>query len=231
MIKYLIIDDEPIAHDIIQGYCDMLPNLQLQGKCYDALEALNFLSKHRVDLVFLDLNLPKLKGFDFLRTLSNPPKIIVTTAYKEHALEGYELNVVDYLLKPFGFERFLMAINKVVNTAKPSQQNVVSTSNSAKSVFLKTNKKYIQVNIDSILYLEAAGNYTKIFTTEEMIMIRDKISDLLTTLEHEDLIQIHKSFVVAKKHIKSIEGNRVFIKDYEIPIGKTYKSQINQLFN
>ena len=104
MIKYLIIDDEHIAHDIIKGYCDMLPNMQLMSHCYDAIEAIEFLRKNKVDLIFLDLNMPKLKGFEFLKTLSSPPKVIVTTAYSEFALEGYELNITDYLLKPFSFE-------------------------------------------------------------------------------------------------------------------------------
>ncbi len=112
MIKYLIIDDEYIAHDIIKGYCDLLPNLKLMKNCYDALEAFEYLQEQEVDLIFLDLNMPKLKGFDFLKTLKAPPKVIVTTAYKEYALEGYELNISDYLLKPFGFERFLKAVNK-----------------------------------------------------------------------------------------------------------------------
>ena len=115
MIRYLIIDDEHIAHDIIKGYCDMLPNMELQKNCYDALEALQYLNEHEVDVIFLDLNMPKLKGFEFLKTLPSPPKIIVTTAYSEFALEGYELNVVDYLLKPFSFERFLKAVNKAVS--------------------------------------------------------------------------------------------------------------------
>ena len=231
MIHYLIIDDEPVAHDIIQGYCDLLPNFQLQKRCYDALEALDFLNTHAVDLIFLDLNLPKLKGFEFLRTLSSPPKIIVTTAYKEHALEGYELDIVDYLLKPFGFERFLKAINKAINTTTPHHKYASADyDNKQNSIFLRSNKKYVQVNIEAILYMEAAGNYTNIITTADKIMIREKISDLLLTLNHNDLIQVHKSFVVAKKHIHSIEGNQIFMEGHIIPIGRTYKSQVIQLY-
>ncbi|WP_431134714.1 LytR/AlgR family response regulator transcription factor [Psychroserpens mesophilus] len=116
MITYIIIDDEHIAHDIIRGHCDMLPNLEFKADCYDAIEAIDYLSKHDIDLIFLDLNMPKLKGFQFLKTLSSPPKVIVTTAYSEFAIEGYELNVVDYLLKPFSFEHFLTAINKVTSS-------------------------------------------------------------------------------------------------------------------
>lgn len=228
--KYLIIDDEYIAHEIIQEYADLLPNLELVKNCYDALEALDYLNNNEVDLIFLDLNMPKIKGFEFLKTLTNPPKVIVTTAYQEYAIEGYELNVVDYLLKPFSFTRFLTAVNKVIGK-KENKQNlkVIENKESEKRIFLRTNKKYIQIELNSIRYLEAAGNYTKIITSEDTISIRSKISELLSTLATDDFIQVHKSFVVATKHIKSIEGNRIFIDDHVIPIGKMYKMAVNQL--
>jgi len=229
MIKYLIVDDEHIAHDIIKGYCDLLPHLELVQHCYDAVEALECLQQHSVDLIFLDLNMPKLKGFEFLRTLSVQPKVIVTTAYQEYALEGFELNVVDYLLKPFGFERFLKALNKVVNAAPSTPPTLASNPSAENSVFLRSNKKYLQVTLSDILYLEAAGNYTKIITTGSTISVRQKISDLLTTLQFEQLVQVHKSFAVAKNRINSIEGNRIFIQDFEIPIGKIYKINVDRM--
>ncbi len=229
MITYLIIDDEYIAHDIIKGYCDLLPNMQLMKNCYDGLEAFEYLNKTEVDLIFLDLNMPKLKGFDFLKTLINPPKVIVTTAYKEFALEGYELNVSDYLLKPFGFDRFLKAINKTFSSPVP-QVSVSSQNNTiSKRVFLRNNKKYTQVEIDSILFIEAGGNYTKVITVVETITIREKISTLIALLPKEDFLQVHKSFAVAPKHIKSIEGNMIFIADYIVPVGKLFKTNVNQL--
>ena len=230
MIKYLIIDDEYIAHDIIKGYCDLLPNMQLMKNCYDALEALEYLNHNEVDLVFLDLNMPKLKGFEFLKTLSSQPKVIVTTAYKEYALEGYELNISDYLLKPFSFERFLKAINKTVNATNKTTQSVAGEKEAtSKSIFLRSNNKYIQVAIDSIEYIEAAGNYTKVITGKETITIREKISDVLELLNDIDFIQVHKSFAVSKKHIQSIEGNRIFISENIIPIGKMYKRNVIEL--
>lgn len=229
MITYLIIDDEYIAHDIIKGYCDLLPNMQLMKNCYDGLEAFEYLNKNEVDLIFLDLNMPKLKGFDFLKTLKNPPKVIVTTAYKEFALEGYELNVSDYLLKPFGFDRFLKAINKTFSTSATKLS--VSTQNNkiTKRIFLRSNKKYIQVEIETILFIEASGNYTKVITTLETITIREKISMVLELLPKEDFLQVHKSFAVASKHIKSVEGNRIFIADHIIPVGKYFKTNVVQL--
>jgi DNA-binding LytR/AlgR family response regulator len=229
MINYLIIDDEHIAHDIIKGYCDLLPGLRLAKHCYDAIEALEYLRTYEVDLIFLDLNMPKLKGFEFLRTLPNPPKVIVTTAYKEYALEGYELNIIDYLLKPFSFERFLKAVNKAMNSdsikATSPKQN---KETSAKSIFLRINKNYIQLTVDDILYIEAAGNYAKIITINDNILIREKISELLTLLSHRDLIQVHKSFVVSRKYINRIEGNQIFVNEHVIPIGKTYRAAFIQ---
>jgi len=230
MISYLIIDDEPIAHDIIKGYCDLLPNMELKKHCYNALEAMQYLNEHAVDLIFLDLNMPKLKGFDFLKTLSHPPKVIVTTAYQEYALEGYELNISDYLLKPFSFERFLKAINKTVSVAsKPAVTIVEKRKETSKSIFLRSQNKYVQVFTDTIHYIEASGNYTKVVTDAETITIREKISDIIALLPSRDFLQVHKSFAVAVKHIKSIEGNRMLIGEHIIPIGKMYKANVNAL--
>ena len=230
MNRYLIVDDEHIAHDIIKGYCDLLPNFKLEMNCYDALEAIEYLSKHDVDLMFLDLNMPKLSGFDFLKTLPSPPKVIVTTAYKEHAIEGYELNVVDYLLKPFSFQRFLKAINKAVVTP-----HVTPTTNKSSqepnSIFLHSSKKYIQIVIDDILFLEASGNYTKVMTINKVVTVREKISELIDTLSSDDFFQVHKSFAIAKKHIDYIEGNRIIIREHFIPIGSTYRLNVTKLLN
>lgn len=231
MTSYLIIDDEHIAHTIIKRYCDMLPDMELKKNCYDALEALEYLNKHEVDLIFLDLNMPKLKGFEFLRTLPFPPKVIVTTAYKEHALEGYELNIADYLLKPFSFERFLKAINKALTSNNKTPAALAgSGSPTTERVFLRSNKKYIQLAVSEIQYLEAAGNYTKVISTNENIIVRGKISDVLASLTTDDFIQVHKSFAVAVQHIKSVEGNRIEIGDQYIPIGKMYKMKVLRLF-
>lgn len=226
-INYIIVDDEPIAHDIIKGYCDTLPNLRLIQQCYDAIEAMECLRTKKVDLIFLDLNMPKLKGFEFLKTLQNPPKVIVTTAYQEHALEGYELNIVDYLLKPFSFERFVKAINKIGDKEESATTAPVKAKED--SLFLRSNKKIVQIKTESILFVEAIGNYVKVVTRDKEIQVREKISHILKTLPENEFMQVHKSFVVAKKHINEIEGNRIFIQDFVIPIGKTYKLNLNKL--
>jgi len=225
MINCLIVDDEHMAHEIVQGYCDLLPNLEVKKHCYDAVEALEYLNEHMVDLIFLDLNMPKLKGFEFLRTLKLPPQIIVTTAYQEYAIEGYELNIVDYLLKPFSFERFLKAVNKISINQPLSKVG----NDTSKNMFVRSNKKYIQLDINSILYIEAAGNYSKIITEEETITLREKISELLVLFDSEDLMQVHKSFAISKRRIKSIEGNRMQIGEFTVPIGKIYKSTVLQI--
>ncbi len=230
MIRYLIIDDEHVAHKIIMEYCEMLPNMVLQKNCYNALEALAYLNQHEVDLIFLDLNMPKLKGFAFLKTLVSPPKVIVTTAYSEFAIEGYELNVSDYLLKPFSFERFLKAINKVIGTSMTNEQTSSKTTDTPPGqLFLRQHNSHIQVDIKTILYVEASGNYTKVVTTNDVITIRGKISDMIALLPEDEFLQVHKSFAIAKTQIQRIEGNRIYIGNDTIPIGKLYKNNVNSL--
>ena len=235
MIRYIIVDDEPLAHELIEEFCSMLPHLELKQNCYNALEAMQFLNTASVDLMFLDLNMPKLKGFDFLRTLPNPPQVIVTTAYKEFALEGYELNIADYLLKPFSFERFVKAINKATesHTTTPSSsiQSPPLSPTSKDRFFVKGDKKHHQIQMADLFYIEAYGNYTKLFLKDhKMLVSHEKISAYETMLPSESFMRVHKSFIVALSHISLIEGNRIFIQDYEIPIGQTYKSLVTKLY-
>lgn len=232
MIKYIIVDDEPLAHELIENFCSMLPHLKLEKHCYNAMEAIQFLNDNKIDFMFLDINMPKLNGLDFLRTLSNPPKTIITTAYKEHAIEGFELNVVDYLLKPFSFERLVKAVNKVVQTEQKAPEiKGISTLDGGHRFFIKGDKKYHQIASDEILYIEAYGNYTKIFFKNEMIVSHEKISSFEELLPQDSFLRVHKSFIVAVDKIKLIEGNRIQIGDNKIPIGETYKSSISRLYN
>lgn len=228
-INYIIIDDEYIAHDIIKKYCDMLPNMNLLKNCYDAIEALDFLNTSAtVDLIFLDLNMPKLKGFQFLRTLQKPPKVIVTTAYKEYALEGYELDILDYLLKPFSFERLLKAVNKgFYQKTKTISSN--PHEDEIQRIFIRSNKKHIQITLDAILYFESSKNYIKVVLKDEIIIIREKITSLIHLLPQSSFLQVHRSFIVAVKHIQSVEGNQIFISDNSIPIGKLYREKVIEL--
>jgi len=233
MTSYIIIDDEPIAHRIIERYCDNLPHLNKIGNCKTAFEAMELLNETSVDLIFLDINMPKLSGFDFLKTLANPPKIIVTTAYREYAIESYDLNVSDYLLKPFSFERFMKAIHKTINPVSQNVLNapVVSPVVKNENFFIKGDKKMYQVKPDNILFIEAYGNYTKIYLKGEMIIGNEKISSFENLLSKDNFLRVHKSFIVAIDKIKSIESNRIYIDSHKIPIGLTYKSNISKIYN
>lgn len=230
MTTYCIIDDEPIAHRIIEGYCENLPYLKKVGNCYNAFEAMELLNQKPVDLIFLDINMPKLSGFDLLKTIHAPPATIVTSAHKEFALEGYELNISDYLLKPFSFARFLKAVNKAIET-KPVVEPTTSKEKSTTHFFLKGDKKIHQVHFEAILFIEAYGNYTKIYLEEEMIVSHEKISALEQQLPVEDFLRVHKSFIIATMKIKTIEGNRIFIREHTVPIGQTYKNNLMRRIN
>jgi len=234
MLKYIIIDDEPLAHEIITEFCSMLPHIQLEKSCYNAMEAMQFLNENTVDFMFLDINMPKLKGLDFLKTLSNPPKTIITTAYKEYAIEGFELNVVDYLLKPFSFDRLVKAVNKVSDTLVPTktvQKEVITEKQTSTRLFIKGDKKHHQIDLNDLLFIEAYGNYTKLFLADEMIVSHEKISHYESLLNPNQFLRVHKSFIVAIDKIKFIEGNRIIIQEQKVPIGQTYKSLVSKLYN
>ncbi len=228
-MTYCIIDDEPIAHRIIEGYCKHLDSLKKVGNCYDVFEAIQFLHKTPVDLIFLDINMPELTGFDLLKTLRQSPKVIVISAHEEYALEGYELNVIDYLLKPFSLDRFLRAMQKVMSIQHPVAS--ISTSKTSPSFFFKGEKKMHQIHADDILFIEAYGNYCKVVLTKETIVIHEKISSLEKLLPDTDFLRVHKSFIVAGVKIKIIESNRITIGDRQVPVGQSYKHNLKQLYN
>ena len=238
-MRCLIVDDEPLAHKIISNYCDNLSFLEIVKKCHSAFEAINYLNENEVDLIFLDINMPKLKGLDFLRTLSKPPLVIITTAYQEYAIEGYELNIMDYLLKPFSFERFLKAVNKAVDQKKLLEDAIKSSkktlnnpntsidSEEQKSLFIKGNKKIHHVQLNTILYLESVGSYVKIHLEKETITTLDRLTNFENSLPKNLFLRVHRSYIIAVNKINVIEGNRIKINGTEIPIGSVYKHNLN----
>ena len=227
LINYIIIDDEPIAHRIIEGYCANFTYLNKSGNFFNGFEALEFLRKNKVDLLFLDINMPKLTGFELIKSLSKPPKVIVTSAHQEFALQGYELEVSDYLLKPFGLERFVKSINKITSKETPDYPSFINSEPAR--IFLKSDKKYIQVELEKIKYVEALGNYCKVFHQDGMIICPEKISDLESKLGKDHFMRVHKSYLINTGKIGSIEGNCIKIGDKDIPVGQTYKSDIFRL--
>lgn len=230
MINYIIVDDETASHDIIKDYANNLSYLSHQKSCYNAFEAIEFLNNNVVDLIFLDINMPKLSGFDFLKTLSSPPRIIITTAYKEFALEGYELNIDDYLLKPFNFSRFVKSVNKVYEalSIKPESTKKNETEEDTK-IFVKEDKKYYQIKLKDILFIEAYGNYVKIHLVDKTIVSHQTLTSFTHHLPENQFMRVHKSFMISIDKIELIEGNRISILEHKIPIGKMYKLNVNRL--
>ncbi len=227
-MKCLIVDDEPLAQRILEKYISELSDLTLVGKCSDAIEAMNVLQEEQVDLLFLDINMPRLSGINFLKSYKNPPLVIITTAYSEYAVESYELDVLDYLKKPFSPERFLRAIQK----AKSIHGAVAEKSTEpAKSIFIKSNKKTVNVLLDNIQYVEALGDYMKIYTTEGSVVTYQSMKGMERLLPETKFCRIHKSYIVALSKIKSIEGNMVHLADITIPIGNSYKQHFMDVIN
>ncbi|RCR66703.1 LytR/AlgR family response regulator transcription factor [Larkinella punicea] len=221
----LIVDDEPIAREIIQTYCGHFPNLKVVASCANALEAKAELQKQAIDILFLDINMPVLNGISFLKTLKNQPQVIFTTAYKEYAVDAFELSAIDYLLKPFSLERFIVAVDKALERLQPNPVIIPETieKNTEDYLFIKTDGKIYKIFYSDLLYAEASGNYTKIITTQNTILPGMTFSSFEELLPKSRFLRVHRSFLVNKSKITHIEGNRVFIGKNEIPIGSNYR--------
>ncbi len=230
-IRYMIVDDEPIAHRIIEDYCAEISNLVLVNNSYHALAALEYLQSNPVDLIFLDINMPKLKGFEFLRTLKQPPPVIVTSAYQEYAITGYELNICDYLLKPFSLARFIMAVNKVTAPFAAAQLSVPATKVVPESIFVKGDKKQHQIFLTDIVYIEACGNYCILHLEADKLITQQTMSGFEKLLPCEQFIRIHKSFIVAKAKVQAIESAHLQLGKHTLPIGQTYKKTLSAWSN
>lgn len=238
-LRCLIIDDEPLAHKVILEYTKDVSFLEIVGQCYLATEALSLLNNQAVDLIFLDINMPKLKGLDFLKTLHKKPIVIITSAYEEYALESFELNVCDYLLKPFRFDRFLKAVNKALELHQlKSQKNSPPTPISkpiienANQIFIKSDKKYIQVDLGEIYYLESYGNYVKIWLDDVCHLTPRTLSSFENELPSSDFYRIHKSFIVHRKFIDYLEGNSLMMKNKKsLPVGKNHRGDFKKFIS
>lgn len=223
--KCVIADDEPIAREIIQTYCSHFPYLEVVASCGNALEVKMVLQQQKVDLLFLDINMPVMDGVSFLKSLRAQPLVIFTTAYKEYAIDAFELSAVDYLLKPFSLDRFMMAVDKAMEKLQTHAFAPKQTEDRSAEdfIFIKTDRKIFKIQHDDLLYAEANGNFTKIVTTTQSFSPGMTFANAEELLPRPLFLRIHRSFIINKSKISHIEGNRVFIGQKEIPIGSNYK--------
>lgn len=228
-LNFAIIDDEPLAHSLIENFANKLEHLTLVGNCHNAEQAKSLLSAQRVDFIFLDIQMPQITGFEFLRGLNNPPKIIIVSAHKEYALESYDYGISDYLLKPFNFERFEKAVQKV--TASLTTQQIAATKHneSTPHIFIKDDKKHHKVPLSDIAYIKANGNFTSVHLHNTHIISQMKISDFEKLLPAEIFCRVHRSYIVALNAVTLITANELTLRDAVIPVGRVYKSHLKML--
>jgi len=229
-INCLIVDDEPLAIEILQSYVDRIDSIHLVDTCTNALKAFDIVKKQPIDLIFLDIQMPGLTGIEFLKALKPAPQVIFTTAYRDYAVESYELNVVDYLVKPIAFDRFMMAVNKVVEDLPvPVSASEPSTDDSP-YLFLKSDRKMVKVYLKDITYIEGLKDYVRVKTADgKEIVSLQKISYLEEKLPSDCFLRIHKSYLVSKKRIDAFSASQVEIGEASIPIGRSYKQEIMQV--
>lgn len=226
----LIVDDEPLARALIRNYLEKLSNFNIVGEYSNAMKALYELQNKPVDLMFLDIRLPQITGLDFLKILKKPPRVVITTAYREYAVESFELDVVDYLLKPVSFERFLKSINKYYQLAGDEQDGTshaaVRETSPESFIYLKENKKMVKVSFDEILYIEGFSEYVKVYTRKGRIITKTSMNSMEEKLALNGFMRIHKSWIVSTSKIDAFTANSVEINGKELPVGRSYKNAV-----
>jgi DNA-binding LytR/AlgR family response regulator len=227
MATCLIVDDEPLSRDVLRKYIHEVKDLQLIGECGDASEATQQLNKIRVDMIFLDINMPGLSGISFARSLTTSPLIIFTTAYPEHAVEGFELDATDYLVKPYSFERFL----KSVNRAFEKLQEMSDPATSQGKILVKADKKLYALQYSELLFIEGLGDYIQIHTGKKTLVVHDTIKNFLASLPEQEFMRIHKSYVINLKRIEYIEGNQVRIGEHSLPVSPLLREELLTRFS
>jgi DNA-binding LytR/AlgR family response regulator len=227
--KCLIVDDEALARSVLEKYISEIEALELVFQCSNALDALSYIAQNSVDIIFLDINMPELNGLEMIRTLHNAPNIIICTAYSEFALESYEYGVTDYLLKPIKFERFVKAVNRVIQmniTDNKTIEDNGSNDRKIRSIFVKENSIIRKIDFEDILYVESYGNYLKIETNSHQFVVRGTLNEFGNKLPDNLFIRVHKSFIVSILNIKKLEGNILVIGNKEIPVGHLYRNEL-----
>jgi DNA-binding LytR/AlgR family response regulator len=229
------VDDEPLACELMRGHIEKLENFEIVADCHNAMKALSVLREKHVDLIFMDIQMPQITGIEFLKTLKHPPKVIFTTAYREYALEGFELDVVDYLLKPITFERFLKSVNKYYQMCQ-DQVQVVPNATSEKVmedsfIYVKENKKVIKVYLSEIRYIEGLSEYVQIYTEKRKIITKTSMALMEEKLPTENFLRIHKSYIVPVNKIEAFTANTIEIHGKELPIGRNFKNAVLNALN
>lgn len=224
-MTYLIVDDEPLSHDVINKYADAFDFLELSHQCYNAVDAMEWLENNSVDLIFLDINMPKISGMSMLKMMKDKPEVIIASAYEEYAVESFDLDVTDYLLKPFSLDRFYSAVQR----ARKRHNVLPQSKKEAESFFIKGDKKHHQVRFDEIKLIEGYGQYCKVHTNKEMILTLERLANIEESLPVEEFMRVHKSYIVSVSKIQSIEGNMIEIDGHKIPIGQSYRKSVKEV--
>jgi DNA-binding LytR/AlgR family response regulator len=219
--KYLIVDDEPYARKLIKAHTSKIEGLEFVGECSSAMDANNFLHRHSIDLLFLDIQMPQMTGLQFMEALRNPPAVIITTAYRDFAPEAFTLDAIDYLLKPISFERLVKSLNKFFN----SRQTLTTKTNQADNfIFLKADRKLNKVFVNDILFIESLDDYVKVHLVDKILIVKENISSLEDKLKEYSFIRIHRSFLISSKYVKSVSSDGVEVGNKLLPFGRSFKN-------
>ncbi|SHM38293.1 LytR/AlgR family response regulator transcription factor [Flavobacterium chilense] len=225
-IKCVLIDDEPLAIKVLQNYFNNFTDFEVIGTFNNSLEALDFINSTTVDAVFLDINMPMMTGFELISLIENKTKVIITTAFREFAAESYDLDVLDYLVKPIPLPRFIKCINKITTEYNLKNNIKIETTKGDSHIFIKVDKKMMKINIEEILFVEGMKEYIKVVTPDKTYITHKSLTSLSEELPADRFLRIHKSYVIALNKVKSIEGNRIQIQSYTIPIGRNYSKEV-----
>lgn len=239
-VQVLIVDDEPLAQGILESYFGKLSGFEIAGKCRNALEAFSFLSKHTIDVMMLDINMPEINGIEFLKTIKEPPHVIFTTAHSEFAVESYEHNAIDYLIKPISFERFMKGVNKLLEVIQSEKKTSAAEppvpapvpDQADNIIFVKSNGKLIKVDLNELCFVEGLRDYVCLWTEKQKIVVHGTMKHFEELLSrYPFFLRIHKSYIINLNYITEVDGNCIRIRDQSITIGNTYREEINRLFD
>lgn len=230
-ISCLIVDDEPMAREIISTHLSKIDNIEVIASCSNAIEAFLEINKHAIDLVFLDINMPEISGISFAKSINKNIKVIFTTAYRDYAVEGFELRAIDYLLKPISFERFSKAISAFHDIQRPINVEAPSETSSNDFIFVRSDRVMLKIDFNTIIYIESYSDYIKIHTAKKVVVTRETISAIDAKLPKDQFLRIHRSFIVAISKILSFSSDHVVIENQSLPISRSYKKEVQQRLN